>query len=183
MILGLIVARGGSKRLPGKNLRELGGRTLVGWAIDAARRSAWLDEVALTSDDDAILRVAFEEAVRPIRRPLDLARDDSRIYGAILHALTVVSADHVVLLQPTSPLRTADDIDGCVALAMDSGKPSQSWCDGIANGAVYVGSSEWLRAGGNWDHDPAVLKYMMPAERSIDINTIEDFEAAEGLVG
>jgi len=119
-LLAVITARGGSKRMPGKNLATLEGRPLLAWSIDAARKSKYLDRVILSSDDDEIIRVAREHGCEaPFKRPPELSTDTAKSEDVLIHALDAVGPyDYVVLLQPTSPLRTAEDIDGCVELAV-----------------------------------------------------------------
>ncbi len=124
--LGIIPARGGSKRVPGKNLRLLGGRPLVDWTLEAATR-ARLDFVALSSDEDAILaRAASWSTVTAIRRPPELATDTSPAIDYVRHALEVFRTqgcpefDAVVILQPSSPLTLASDIDGVLDLLIET---------------------------------------------------------------
>lgn len=119
--LAIITARGGSKGVPGKNLRQVGGLSLVARAITAARESGVCDRIAVSSDDPAILEEARRHGAEPILRPAELAGDHARSIDAVLHALDVVAqeglaVETVILLQPTSPLRTADDIRQAMAL-------------------------------------------------------------------
>ncbi|WP_205451066.1 cytidylyltransferase domain-containing protein [Salinibacter ruber] len=116
-VLGVILARGGSKGLPRKNIRDLAGKPLIAWTIEAGHESEYLDRLILSSDDEEIMTVAEEHGCEvPFRRPDELAQDDTPSMDALLHALNQVeSHDYVVLLQPTSPLRTADDIDATIA--------------------------------------------------------------------
>ena len=115
-VLGLIPARGGSKRLPRKNVLPLAGKPLIAWTIEAALASTYLDRVVLSSDDDEIMEVAHEYGCEvPFRRPASLAADDTPGIDPVLHAVEQLPGfDHVVLLQPTSPLRTTGDIDGAI---------------------------------------------------------------------
>ena len=186
MILGLIPARGGSRRVPRKNLKPLAGRPLIEWTIEAAKRSAWLDEIAVSTEDDEIHRVAVENGIAVIRRPYHLAGDTANIYDAIRHALGRMQGNftHVCLLHPTSPLRSVVDSDGCCALSSETGADAVVSCavgDVVPNGAVYVGKREWILSGGNFDA-PGHVRWDMPTERSIDINLPEDFAVAERLV-
>jgi len=135
-VLALIPARGGSKGVPRKNLREAGGRPLIAWSIVAARASQLVDRVVVSSDDAEILVVAREwGAEAPFTRPAELARDDTPSIDVALHALDALPGyDYLALLQPTSPLRTAEHIDGCVRLceargvagAVSVSEPAQS---------------------------------------------------------
>lgn len=122
--IGIIVARGGSKRLPGKNLRLLGGIPLIAWTIEAALAARRLDRVILSTDDEAIADAARAAGCEvPFMRPAALATDTATSADVLRHALAAVDAvrrhDRLVLLQPTSPLRGADDIDGAIALAQE----------------------------------------------------------------
>lgn len=116
-VLGLVPARGGSRGIPGKNLLSLGGRPLLAWTGSAAAGSKYLDRVLLSSDDEAILTAGRDAGLEvPFVRPPELARDDTPAMDVVLHALDAVEEtfDLLVLLQPTSPLRIAEDIDACV---------------------------------------------------------------------
>lgn len=125
-VLALIPARGGSKGLPGKNIREVGGRALLDWTIAAARASLHVDRVVLSSDDPAIMAVARACGCDvPFRRPDALATDVATTLDVVLHALDALPEfDVLVLLQPTSPLRTAADIDAAVERMIDTGASS-----------------------------------------------------------
>lgn len=125
-VLAVIPARGGSKGLPGKNIAPVGGRTLLAWTVDAARAACHVDRVILSSDDPAIMAAAETAGCEvPFRRPADLATDTATSIDVVLHALDMVSGyDVVVLLQPTSPLRTAEDIDGACARLAERGAPA-----------------------------------------------------------
>ena len=126
-VLGLIMARGGSKGLPRKNLRELGGKPMVVWSIEAGNQSQYIDRLILSSDDQEII-----ETVRPLDceipfvRPKSLASDTSSATDVSRHALESLPKkyDYLVLLQPTSPLRIACDIDRCVELCYQYKAPA-----------------------------------------------------------
>lgn len=115
-VLAIIPARGGSKGIPGKNIIDVAGKPLIAWTIEAAKASKYIDRLILSSDDDAIMDVAVQWGCEaPFKRPDDLAKDDTPGIAPILHALSMLPAfDFIVLLQPTSPLRRAADIDGCI---------------------------------------------------------------------
>jgi N-acylneuraminate cytidylyltransferase len=115
-VLGLILARGGSKGLPRKNVRELYGKPLVAWTVKSALSSDYIDRLVLSSDDVEIMRAAAKYGCEiPFRRPDKLAEDDTPTTAARIHAMNQVpDQDYTVLLQPTSPLRTAEDIDGAI---------------------------------------------------------------------
>lgn len=124
-VLGLIPARGGSKGVPRKNIREVAGRPLIAWTIAAARGSRYLDRVVTSSDDDEIIDTARRLGCEtPFKRPGELARDETPGIDPVLHALDQIPGfDLIVLLQPTSPLRTADDIDSCLERLVETGAP------------------------------------------------------------
>lgn len=125
-ILALIPARGGSKRLPGKNIRLLGGRPLIGWTICAARESGVCSAVIVSTDDEGIAQVAREQGAEvPGLRPAELASDTADSVEVALHALEqhemeYGSVDGLLLLQPTSPFRTADTIRAAVQKFIES---------------------------------------------------------------
>ncbi len=125
-VLGVILARGGSKGLPRKNVRDLAGKPLIAWTIEAGHESEYLDRLILSSDDEEIKSVAEEYGCEvPFQRPAELAQDDTPSMDALLHAIEQVEPhDYVVLLQPTSPLRTADDIDATIAQCHESEAPA-----------------------------------------------------------
>jgi len=117
-ILAIIPARIESKRLFQKNLRELKGRPLFCWSILSALNSSYLDEVVVSSDSDEIVKISKEYgASAPFLRPKKLATDDIRGYYALEHAVEFYRSDlnktfdYIMCLQPSSPLRTSEDID------------------------------------------------------------------------
>ncbi len=226
--LGIITARGGSKRLPGKNVRPLGGVPLIVRSIRAAKNSRLLDDFIVSTDEPAIADISRSAGANvPFLRPQELATDEISIWLAVSHAAefwertTGRTADSVVLLQATSPLRTGEDIDGairrfwemdadlCLSAAVTRDSPyfnmieeapgstglvqpcSAVMANGsgrkearpvlVVNGAVYV-----VRRGlVPLKHQFKVGRlaaYKMPASRSIDIDTIDDFEFAEWLI-
>lgn len=113
----IIPARGGSKRLPRKNILELGGKPLIAWTIEAALQSKYIDTVLVTSDDNEILKVAESYGAMTIKRPPHLASDTATSFDAIKHAIeNTKQHDYVILLQPTSPLRDSNHIDDAIEL-------------------------------------------------------------------
>jgi CMP-N-acetylneuraminic acid synthetase len=119
--LAIVPARGGSVGLPGKNLVPFQGRPLVAHTVHTAV-AAGVTEVVVTTDDAEIAAAAAAEGARTVARPAHLAQATSRTLPAVLHALDaleVTDATLVLLLQPTSPLRTADDIAECLDIHGD----------------------------------------------------------------
>ena len=119
-VLGVIPARGGSKGIPGKNLREVGGRPLLAYTIDAARGSRLLSKVVLSTDDPAVADAGRTLGVEvPFMRPASLATDDAPMLPVLEHAVDEMAAqgftaDAVAVLQPTSPLRRSEHIDSAI---------------------------------------------------------------------
>lgn len=150
-ILGLILARGGSKRLPGKNIRPLAGKPLIAWSIQAARACGAILDVVVSTDDAAIAEVARQHGARvPFLRPPALADDSSTSADAALHALHWLREqearhfDAVILLEPTSPLRASGDLPGVADLL------ARRWDD--TDAVVTVGRVQL--------EQPAVMKRM-----------------------
>jgi CMP-N-acetylneuraminic acid synthetase len=127
-ILGIIPARGGSKGIPRKNLAPVLGRPLIAYTFDAARASKRLSRLILSTDDNEISALGRSFGIEvPFLRPPFLATDDTPMLDVIRHALSALpgySPDLVVLLQPTSPLRTSEDIDRTIDVAVESGADS-----------------------------------------------------------
>ena len=115
-VLALIPARGGSKGLPGKNVRDLCGKPLIAWSIDAGLNCKLIDDVVVSSDDEVILAAAKKAGAQvPFIRPAELATDSASSVDVAMHALDQMAVsgknyDYLVLLEPTSPLREADDL-------------------------------------------------------------------------
>lgn len=122
-ILGLITARGGSKGIPGKNMRMLGGKPLIQWSIEAAQGSSFIDELVVSSDSAEILALSETLNCRTLNRPKHLAQDETSSMETITHAINELSQayDYLILLQPTSPFRTTSDIDGILQEAVGNG--------------------------------------------------------------
>jgi len=224
-VLGLITARGGSKGIPGKNIKLLAGKPLIAWTIEAAKASSRLSRVLVSTDDPEIARIALEwGAEAPFLRPAELAQDDSPHILALEHALHWVEADegalpdYLVTLQPTSPLRTSADIDNAIELAERSSAAAVAsvspmnphpylakliQADGTLadfipvdtpylrrqdfppayalNGAIYINRcSSLLQEHTLFPH--GTLAYIMPIERSIDIDSEWDLQLAEKLL-
>ena len=227
-VLGVITARGGSKGVPGKNLKLLAGKPLLAYTIEAARASHSLDRVILSTEDEQIAAAARALGCEvPFIRPAELSRDDTPHLPVIQHAAAWMREqghyhpDAVLILQPTSPLRTAGDIDSAIALLESSGAdsvlsvsdvpghshPSRTLrldADGFAtlfatgepvrkrinrrqdlpdawamNGAIYACRTGLLSGPDPSLYGDRVVAYRMPLERSISIDTIDDWAAAE----
>ena len=119
--LAIIPARGGSKGLPKKNIKELCGKPLIAWSIDAGLKSKYLDEVMVTTDSQEIADIAKKYGASvPFLRPDELASDTATSFDAIKHTIDFYKTefqrefDYIVLLEPTSPLREDRDIDNMI---------------------------------------------------------------------
>ena len=130
-VLGIVPARAGSQRVPGKNVRLLRGKPLVAWAIEAARGARRLDRLVVSSDDERVLKIARDYDPRlPLRRPGELAGNESLAIDFVRHALTELEAvaqstfDAVAIVQPSSPFTLPEDIDATIDLLTASGADS-----------------------------------------------------------
>ena len=223
-ILAVVPARAGSKRLPGKNLLDLHGKPLIRWTLEAALESQVIDLIVVSSDDEAILSEGERLGLRTVRRPEYLASDTATTFDVLVHTLECLAKEGIrparlMLLQPTSPLRTAQDI--CEAVrCMDEAKAdsivsvcpcehSPLWSNTLdpegrmdhflrpellnqrsqdlavyyrLNGAIYIAGAEKLieRQGFFMPNSRA---HIMPADRSVDIDTFMDFKQCEFLLG
>lgn len=219
-ILAVIPARGGSKGIPRKNIQIVAGKPLISWTILEAKKSKYLDRVILSSDDEQIIAVANEYGCEtPFIRPNNIARDDTPGVEPVLHAIGMLPEfDLVALLQPTSPLRIALDIDTCIELCISEKAPacvslSKSkfnpyWIRMLTknlrltpltgyeeniycrqdlpayytlNGAVYVADCTWLANNKSFLSENTI-GYVMPTERSLDIDTEFDLNIFRILV-
>lgn len=211
-VLAVVPARGGSRGLPRKNIRMVAGKPLLAYTIDAALRSQYTDRIVVSSEDSEILDIAAKCGAEALRRPEHLAADDTPGAAPAVHAIEVLPGfDIVVLLQPTSPLRSPADIDGCIEGCLASGlaacvsvvqasehpywmftltneetlQPVVPFAGRIAakrqdlptayllNGAVYAAGCAWLVREGTFVR-PGVRGWVMPVERSIDIDAESD---------
>ncbi len=123
----VITARGGSKGVPGKNLRPAGGKPLIAWTIEAARSARQIDRVIVSTDSEEIRAVALQcGAEAPFLRPAELAQDNTPGVAPVIHAAQWLaqhqnySPDCILLLQPTSPFRGSEDIDNSTAMAVNA---------------------------------------------------------------
>ena len=124
-VLAIVPARGGSKRLPRKNIRELYGKPLIAWSIEAGLASRYVDKVIVSTDDDEISRISKKYGADvPFLRPSVLATDNATTIDVVIHILKYYESidelyDYVLLIQPTSPLRSAHHIDEALELVIE----------------------------------------------------------------
>jgi len=176
-ILAVIPARGGSKRVPFKNITLFRGKPLVQWAIEHAKASQYVDQIVVSTEDTNIARLSHPHE---FFRPAFLAEDRVPTEAVLVHALYGLPGfDFAVLLQPTSPLRTTEDVDRCIEIAVrQHGKSGLTGCVsyneyGKRNGAVFVVNVEHFLQFLSFD---AAHHYLMPNDRSLDINYAWDFQ-------
>ncbi len=128
-IIAVIPARGGSKTVPGKNIKFLDGKPLIAWSIEVARSVVEIDRVIVSTDDTAIKSVALQYGAEVYARPEHLATDEALVIDALRELITRLriegeQAEIMVLLEPTCPLRTAGDIRDCLELIVGEGTDS-----------------------------------------------------------
>jgi CMP-N-acetylneuraminic acid synthetase len=224
-VLGIIPARGGSKRIARKNLRLLGSKPLLAWAVELARAATSLKCLVVSSDDEEILDVArAHHAVMALRRPSEFATDTAPAIDYVRHALAGLEGtsghhfDGVVILQPSSPFTLPEDVDATVRLLDESGADTAVSIvevehalhpakfkvlrgdrllpyledEGgrmaahelprvyVRNGSVYATRRRVIEQGRIIGED--CRGYLMPRERSLDINEELDLEFAAFLL-
>ena len=216
-VLAIIPARGGSKRLPKKNIRLFDELPLILHSVNAAKGCNYIDELIVSTDCDEIAKVATNADCKVDIRSSKLSSDDATTIDVLKDLLSRFdNFDIVVTLQPTSPLRTAKDIENCLNLfaqknadaiasvCMTAHPPQWINCLGsngemddfvdeaaknkrsqdlgeyfLLNGAVYCNCVKTLMMSDAIILDQNIYGYVMPRNRSVDIDTLEDFELAE----
>jgi N-acylneuraminate cytidylyltransferase/CMP-N,N'-diacetyllegionaminic acid synthase len=223
-VLGLITARGGSKGIPGKNITLLGDKPLIAWTIESALNASVIDKLVVSTDSKQIADVSKDWGAEvPFVRPLELSGDNSPHIDVLIHAVMWLREnadyfpDYVMLLQPTSPFRTTDDIEKSARLAFESDADciisvqeslshpytmtqitDNNMFSGFLmsahqrdeyqnrqtrpqfyslNGAIYLIKVDVLLET-NTIYPDFTMTYMMPEERSLDIDTAWDLNIA-----
>jgi CMP-N,N'-diacetyllegionaminic acid synthase len=134
-VLAIIPARKGSKRLPNKNKLDLNGKPLISWTIESAMKSIYIDDIAISTDDEDIVEIAkLYDIDVPFLRPVELSSDKASTMDVIFHTINFYKSigryyDIIILLQPTSPLRTSVDIDNSFKLLSKDVKAIVSVCE------------------------------------------------------
>ena len=219
-ILALIPARGGSKGIPNKNRILLKGLPLICWTINEAKKSKYISRIIVDTEDIMIAEIAKNNnAEVPFFRPKHLAKDDSNLIDTILYSLhrlekSNYSPDIVIILQPTSPLRTVKDIDSCLKqyilskreslISVTELEHSIYWSLRIMNnkvipffnkkylkhrrqqleiiyrpnGAIFISKPALIKKYRSFYMDD-IMPYIMPVEKSIDIDNIRDLQLAK----
>lgn len=122
--LGIIPARGGSKGIPRKNIKEIAGKPLIAWTIESAKASKKLSRFVVSTEDAEIADISRKYGAEVVDRPNELATDEANTLSVLQHVLSKIHADAVVLLQPTSPVRDKTIIDTCIKRFQDTGVDS-----------------------------------------------------------
>jgi CMP-N,N'-diacetyllegionaminic acid synthase len=161
-VIAVVPARGGSKSVPGKNIRPLGGKPLLSWSIDVAKQVPEIDRIIVSTDDAQIAAVGRSCGAEIYTRPARLATDEALVIDALKDLLETLNAEGeepewVILLEATCPLRTAEDVRACLKLIIDGGydsiatfkeaelNPHRAWrlVDGVPE--VFIpGAVPWL---------------------------------------
>lgn len=221
-ICSIITARGGSKGIPKKNIKLLNEKPVIAYTIEESIKSNFIKQTYVTTEDSEISDISQEYGAEVINRPKELAQDNSTSVDVILHSIQYLEnndelPDFFVLLQPTSPLRTKEDIENAIRLFIENE------CDALIsvsqldhssmmsfeiqnnfltpncdekflnrrrqelpkfycpNGAIYITTPTSIRKNKTFIPKKTTA-YIMPPERSIDLDTAFDFKLAEFLL-
>lgn len=221
-IIAIIPARGGSKRIPKKNIKHLCGKPLIEYTIESALKSRFLDRIIVSTENEEIAKISKDLGAEVIIRPDELALDGTPTDDVVLDVLEKMKVDQnyipeiIVLLQPTSPLRTTDDIDNAIEkfknskyeslIGVTEYDHSPYWAFEIENGFLksIFGRNKFLRSqelpklyrpnGSIFItktdtflkyrsfYTKLIIPFIMPYERSIDIDNELDFLLSESIL-
>ena len=161
-VIAVIPARGGSKSVPGKNIQPLGGKPLLAWSIEVAQQVSEIDRIIVSTDDAHIASIGRSHGAEVYTRPPHLATDEALVIDALKDLLETLRSEGetpewVILLEPTCPLRTPDDVRDCLKLVAEGGydsvatfkeadlNPHRAWrlVDGVPE-VFIAGAVPWL---------------------------------------
>jgi len=221
-MIAIIPARGGSKGLPGKNIRDLCGKPMIAYTIEAALSSKYITDVIVSTDDLGIYKIALAHGAKDtFLRPSELATDSARAIDNYLYTLDRLNKEYdydvneFIVLQPTSPLRKTEDIDKAIELFESknadsvisyseehhpiswhkyingNGKLENIFPDSLnnrqdervsyyPNGAIFIFKYKLICSGSYYTDNS--YPFLMPRNRSVDVDTLEDFEYLEFLM-
>lgn len=220
-VLGIVPARGGSKGIKRKNIRMLNGKPLLAYTLEAIKKAKTSFDHIVSTDDEEIKEAALAYGGNvPYLRPKELAQDGTNIIAVIEDILKKAEKkyQYILLLQPTAPLRTSDDIDAALKLAekyqvnsvcsfarvesyhpwymyyqrddgslqqvvpTQAGKPRQEFPLTLwRNGAIYLVKTDFLLKQKKFISQDC-RPYIMPLERSVNIDSMDDLDLAEYLI-
>ncbi len=200
MILGITPARGGSKGIPHKNIKELCGKPLIAWTIEAATQSKLLNRYVVSTEDERIAKISKKYGAETIARPPELATDEASTLSVLQDVLRRINADIIVLLQATSPIRNPGLIDYCIKRFLD--KDADSLATGFIckyqeygtsarrrqdisgffydDGSVYVIKAHLVRRGDRYGNK--IERVITDREQNIEIDDEFDFWLAEQVL-
>lgn len=219
-VLALIAARGGSQRVPRKNIKLAGGKPLIAWTVEAAMQASCVTRCVVTTDDSEVAEVAIRYGADvPFMRPVELAQANSTSMDTVIHCLRWLEQnenyipDYFIFLQPTSPLRDSTDIDRAfevfqkqkieAMVSVAAVREHPRWIYDIKsdgkmelvikdaqfpesmyapNGAIYIYKVKNFLQTKQWLPE-ATFAFVMPPEKSIDVDTPFDFKIADLLLG
>ncbi len=220
-VLAIVPARGGSKGIPRKNIKILAGKPLIAWTIEVALQARGISRIIVSTESVEIAALAKQFGAEvPFMRPSELSQDDTPSIAPVLHAIErLPTFDWVLLLQPTSPLRSVDDVEGIIQLCRHTGAPSAVSIMEVSthpywmyqrddhnclqplipnrpeitrrqelpiayslNGALYLARTDWLIENRDFI-GLGTLGYLMPSERSADLDLPIDWQWIEFLIG
>lgn len=200
MIIGITPARGGSKGIPRKNIREIYCKPLIAWTIEAAKKSKLLDRYIVSTEDKEIAGIAKKCGAEVVSRPPELATDEATTLSVLQDILKKIKADIIVLLQCTSPVRDDDLIDKCVKRFLESGADSLAtgWeCNLFEwgtystrrqqlksffhdDGNIYILKADIVKAGQLWGKK--MEKFPISREQNFEIDEEFDFWLNEQIL-
>jgi len=214
-ILGLILARGGSKSIPHKNIKKLNGKPLIAYVIEEMKKSKYLDNIYVSTDDRKIAKTAIIYGANVIERPKELA-DGSKPIESIQHFISNVKGNIIILVNACCPLTKKRDIDEVIRMMLDIGTDSvTTLVEDFSShptkvcklkGNMIIPISDQFKTGERQKQDkiykrntaiyamkrklieqgkifgPNLKGYIMPKERSLDINDLFDWKIAEFLI-
>ena len=200
MILGVTPARGGSKAIPRKNIKNIAGKPLIAWTIETAKQSKMLDKYVISTEDEEIAKVSRGYGASVLPRPGELATDESTTLSVLEHVIKEIPCDIVVLLQATSPLRRDGLIDECIKEFLDNGYDSLATgyiCKNVEygtnelrrqdisgffydDGNIYVLKADIIREGSRYGKKPG--KKILSRWENVEIDDNFDFWVTEKML-
>ncbi len=197
MILGVTPARGGSKGIPGKNIKPISGKPLIAWTIEAAGESRLLNKYVVSTEDKEIADIAKKYGAEVLYRPAELATDQASTISVLQHLIISIPCDIVVLLQATSPIRKKGLIDECIKEYLDNNYDSLATgfiCKNVEygkgeqrrqdipgffydDGNIYVIKADIIKKGDRYGYN--IGRKIIDRYQNIDIDDKFDFWLAE----